>query len=377
MTTPTDRPARNLRSLNLSHTERAIFVAIRNQAGLSRIEIARTLGLSKGAVSKALAKLGGAGLVHEERETPSHGRSGQPAIRIGLKPDGVRFVGLNLSTRGAYAAVSNLSLDPVWTSPHEPLAESAEAIVAQSLALIETAQRHAGPASDIGMFVPAIFSTSEDILEVTPRQAMVPYEQVRLALRLRYPKSEVVASSRADVMQSALLPSLFGQVLFYLACADGVGGQIFDRTRIVRGGFNQAGNIGGMVPETGPRPSVTDLAQTLGCTPAELDLERLESLFSDRNPVLLDWIDSRAAVVSRPLSAVVQLINPQKIILGGNLPHTILAALRDKIDLDHYDVPGRMPLSKPEILISEVIGEARRAVAASTLPLASFLRYLA
>ncbi|WP_137150945.1 ROK family transcriptional regulator [Devosia sp. FKR38] len=377
MVTPLDRSIGNLRSLNLSEMERAIFVAIRNRAGLSRIEIARSLGLSKGAVSKALAKLGDAGLVHEARETPANGRSGQPAIRIGLQADSVRFVGLNLSTRGAYAAVSNLSLDAVWTSPHEPLAESGEAIVVQSLALVEAAQRHAGPASDIGMFVPAIFSASEDILEVTPRQAMVPYEQVRLALRARFPDSEVVASSRADVMQSALLPSLFGQVLFHLACADGVGGQIFDRSRIVRGGFNQAGNIGGMVPEPGPRPSVTDLAITLGCSPAELDLQRLESLFADRNPVLLDWIDSRAEVVSWPLSAVVQLVNPQKIILGGNLPQSILGALRDKIDLDKYDVPGRMPLTKPDMLISDVIGEARRAVAASTLPLASFLRYLA
>lgn len=377
MKTSSDRSVCNLRELNLSETERAIFVAIRNRAGLSRIEIARTLGLSKGAVSKALAKLGEAGLVHEERETPANGRSGQPAIRIGLQTDSVRFVGLNLSTRGAYAAVSNLSLDAVWTSPHEPLAESAEAIVVQALALVETAQRHAGPASDIGMFVPAIFSASEDILEVTPRQAMVPYEQVRLALRARFPDSEIVASSRADLMQSALLPSLFGQVLFHLACADGVGGQIFDRSRIVRGGFNQAGNIGGMVPEPGPRPSVTDLANTLGCAPAELDLARLESLFADRDAVLFDWIDSRAEVISWPLSAVVQLVNPQKIILGGNLPKSILGALCDKIDLDKYDVPGRMPLNKPDVLISDVIGEARRAVAASTLPLASFLRYLA
>ncbi|MDP2779072.1 hypothetical protein [Devosia sp.] len=169
----------------------------------------------------------------------------------------------------------------------------------------------------------------------------------------------------------------YGQVLFHLACTDGVGGQIFDRSRIVRGGFNQAGNIGGMVPEPGPRPSVTDLAHTLGCAPAELDLARLESLFADRDAILLDWIVSRAEVISWPLSAVVQLINPQKIILGGNLPKSILGALCDKIDLDKYDVPGRMPLNKPDVLISDVIGEARRAVAASTLPLASFLRYLA
>ena len=47
----------SLLSLDLSATDREIFMAIRNQSGLSRVEISKVLSLSKGAVSKALARL--------------------------------------------------------------------------------------------------------------------------------------------------------------------------------------------------------------------------------------------------------------------------------------------------------------------------------
>jgi len=69
------------------------------------------------------------------------------------------------------------------------------------------------------------------------------------------------------------------------------------------------------------------------------------------------------------LSAVVQSINPQKIVLGGNLPASVLEALKNC-------VPGRMRLSKPDIVISNIIGESERAIAAASLPLAKYVAYL-
>ncbi|MGV2101233.1 ROK family transcriptional regulator [Rhizobium sp. 21-4511-3d] len=365
----------SLLSLDLSATDREIFMAIRNQSGLSRVEISKVLSLSKGAVSKALAKLQEAGLVDEEREKPGPRHSGQPMIRIRMRPDAMRFIGLNLSTRGAYVAVSNLASEAVWNSPCYPLEQSRDGIVAQAVELIREAKRNAG-GTDIGMFVPAIFSASEDILEVTPKQASIPYHEIRQELVAQFPQSSVVVSSRADIMQSALRPEMFGKVLFLVSFSDGVGGHIFDRNRVIRGGYNQAGNIGGMVPETGPRPSVTDLADMLGCDPLELDHGRLEELFDAGHKPLMDWIESRGATLSEPLSAVVQLLNPQTIVLGGNFPNPVLSALRQHIDLSVYDVPTRMPLSKPDIVISDVLGEASRATASAILPLAKYLSYL-
>jgi predicted NBD/HSP70 family sugar kinase len=365
----------SLRDLGLSGTEREIFLAIRNQSGISRVEISRLLSLSKGAVSKGLAKLSEAGIVDEERELPAPRHSGQPAIRIKLRKDAVRMVGLNLSTRGAYAAVSNLGSDKVWKSPFHPLEKSTSSIVSQAINLVKSAQAAAG-GIDIGVFVPAIFSASDEILEVTPKQSSVPFEEVKQGLIKQFPDSMVVASSRADIMYSALQPDLAGNVLFLIGFADGVAGHIFDRDRIVRGGYNQAGNIGGLIPETGPRPSITDLAKTLNINPLTLATADIEALFLQKNRALMDWIEDRGRGLSKPLSAVVQLINPQKIVLGGNLPASVLEALKNLVDLDEYDVPGRMRLSKPDIVISNIIGESERAIAAASLPLAKYVGYL-
>jgi len=62
----------------------------------------------------------------------------------------------------------------------------------------------------------------------------------------------------------------------------------FDRDRILRGGYNQAGHIGGLIPETGPRPSLTDLARTLNVDPLTLSTADVEALFVENNRALMD-----------------------------------------------------------------------------------------
>ena len=51
------------------------------------------------------------------------------------------------------------------------------------------------------------------------------------------------------------------------------------------------------------------------------------------------------------------------------MPASVLEALKNC-------VPGRMRLSKPDIVISNIIGESERAIAAASLPLAKYVAYL-
>ncbi len=48
---------------------------------------------------------------------------------------------------------------------------------------------------------------------------------------------------------------------------------------------------------------------------------------------LLRWIDERANGLSYALSADVQLINPDRLILGGDLPSSALHQFKERIDL--------------------------------------------
>jgi predicted NBD/HSP70 family sugar kinase len=363
----------SLNALPLGPTDRQIFMEIRNVSGTTRVDIARRLGLSKATLSRSLSKLAAIGLVEEQREKPISGQVGQPTIRITLRLDRVRTIGLNMSTQGCVAAVSDLSGSRIWHSDLATLAANDHAISQQALSLVAQAMVAAacGPC-DIGMFVPALFTPDGKIYEVTPNQSVIPFARIIAALRREWPQSTIVPSGRADLLHHALEPAHFGQVLFHLSFADGIGGQIFDRDRPFRGGFNMSGNIGGMVPDTGPRPSVTDLTRTLGLGPRLLSPDQIAAIHAAGDPALRQWITDRAALLGPAVSAVVQLINPEKLILGGNLPQIVLADLARQMDLSVYDVAGRKPLRKPDISISNIIGEVARSYASASLPLARF-----
>lgn len=74
-----------------------------------------------------------------------------------------------------------------------------------------------------------------------------------------------------------------------------------------------AGNIGALFPETGPRSSLPDLAK---------------------------YLDQRRHALSYALNADVQLINPDRLILGGDLPSSALHQFKERIDLTPRAAPA-------------------------------------
>ncbi|MBX5010579.1 hypothetical protein [Rhizobium lentis] len=101
------------------------------------------------------------------------------------------------------------------------------------------------------------------------------------------------------------------------------GGGLVTKDAVFRGAFNQASNIGALIPETGPRPSLSDLARHLGCRLDELSEDFLSALFQGGDARLIDWIDDRGERLSKPLATVVQLFNPDAIVVGGFFPRAI------------------------------------------------------
>lgn len=348
-------------------------MCLRNRPGTTRIAMARDLGLSKPTVTRTITKLTSAGLVTESRTKPEAGQLGQPEIAIELNADAFRFLGLSISDYGVNAAVTALDGRVIWRSDTAPLATGEDRIISQSIALAASAMQAVGiKCCDIGVFVPALFSGRDDIYEITPTHQGIPYSRIITELRRIYDQANVVASSRGGLLHHAIQPQHAGHVLFYLSLAEGVGGQVFDRDRPFVGGYNMAGNIGALIPETGPRPSLPDLAAFLEQPRRELTLHRIDTLFQADDMRLHHWIEERAKGLNWALSAVVQLINPDRLIFGGDLPDSVLNAFKDRLDLARYDTPGRLPLRKPDVIVSDLLGEGHRSVGAAAAPIADF-----
>ncbi len=329
-------------------------------------------------LTKAVGRFADLGLVSEQRDATPAGGRGQPALRLRVNDAAIVGIGINLSTRGLYLAAVDLNCAVLETVSRPPLASLDPSLV---VPLVEDEVRRllaresvAGvQCAGFAIAVRALIDRDERIEEITPSQRAVPYDALREALRHQF-GLPVYFENFPQAFFEASQPDNRHNTIFHLILGYGIGGALAEGTRVYRGGFNQAANVGALMPETRPRPSLTDLADHLGIPVSELGNRRLEDMLAAADPRLEDWFESRVPAMAMPLSAVVQLFNPEAIVLGGEFPRPFYERMIPGIDLTIFDLEGRMPLRKPEIRVSLATGEAGRARSAASVPIARLLQ---
>ena len=358
----------------LTPTEKAILNHVWRHPECSRAEVSQQMGLSKAMLTKAVGRFIDERLVAEDREDRLPSGRGQPAIRLRLVPKARLGVGVSLSTRGLGLAVSDLACQIVATASHPPLdthepEQTAGRVVDEIRRLLAAPAVPDAPLAGVGISLPGLVSSDDEIQEISPSQRSIPFEAVKTAICTAFGKP-VYFENQALAYHDAIQPTNQYNVLLYVTLDHGVGGGLIDHGRIFRGGFNQAVNIGGLLPEPQPRPSVIDLARALGEPEPDVTEARLEQMMAAGDTRLLTWINQRAPLLSMPLSIAVQLFNPDVIVLGGLFPKSVYAAMIDRIDLSLCDVPGRLPLTKPELRVATLTGGHAPASAAAAVPIA-------
>lgn len=361
--------------VSLTEIEYRVLRHIRVNPGRSRTEIAADLGLSKSMLTKAVAKFDAARLVVEEHTTLQDGGRGKPPIRLSLRHDACHSVGVYVD-RQVFTAVRTDLGGTVLRTVRRPLAALRDDDLV-ALILADLQDLVAGspvPVLGVGHAVPAMVDDRGTLFEVTPTQASLPLAAIARAVRSRlalpvYWENDAfcVAAYEANG------PHAERHCVFYLSLGFGVGGGMAVDGTVFRGAYNQAANIGALIPETGPRPSLPDLARHLGRPMADLSDEVLTGLMRAADPGLLAWIDDRGRRLSWPLAAAVQFLNPDAMVVGGFFPAEVLAALCARIDLGVHDIPARRPLTKPALSVASLRGPAGIAEAAALMPIAARL----
>ncbi len=335
------------------------------------------MGLSRAMLTKAVSRFVDEGLVAEDREDRLPSGRGQPAIRLRLRPKARLGIGINLWSQGLNLAISNLAYQIVATDSHAPPDrrcpnDAGAYVVDKTRQLLACHGASLGPIAGIALTLPGLMKSSHEIQEITPSQRHVPYEAVRAALAETF-GTPVYFENQGPAYYESIQPTNDAGVLLYVSLDYGVGGGLVDHHRIFRGGFNQAVNIGALIPETGPRPNVTDFARTLGRR--EISEAELQEMVATDDARLREWIDVRAPLLSHPLSTAVQLLNPEVIVLGGQFPRQVYQAIIEKIDLSLCDVPGRVPLTKPQMRVASLTGGHAMASAVAAIPIARAFGY--
>ncbi|WP_312361813.1 MULTISPECIES: ROK family transcriptional regulator [Rhizobium/Agrobacterium group] len=358
--------------LGLTDVEYQVLRYIRLNPGRSRTEIAASLNLSKSMLTKAVSKFAEIELVIEQQVTLEHGERGKPPVLLCLRNDRFHSIGVYVNRQICAVVRADLSGNVLYKFQKTLTSELA---IEDIIRDVENAARSSDvPLIGIGYAVPAIIADDGRLFEVTPTQATLPLSEIVSAIRSRF-KLPVFWENDAFCSATYEANGAFAdrRCVFYTALGFGVGGGVTFNGSVFRGAYNQAANIGGLIPETGPRPSLTDLAKYLDCELEDLSQERLSELFDAKDTELSAWIKDRGTRMSEPLSASVQFFNPDAILIGGFFPRAILEAICTNIRLDVYDVAGRRPLTRPTVEVSRTLGPQGTAEAASFLPTAALI----
>ncbi|SHN08865.1 Sugar kinase of the NBD/HSP70 family, may contain an N-terminal HTH domain [Roseibium suaedae] len=356
----------------LTEVEHQVLRYIRQNPGKSRTQLASDLNLSKAMLTKAVANFDKAGLIQEERSQQENGERGKPPVFLSVRSSAFHSIGIYAHRHLCAVVRTDLSGKVHYSSLREMPQEGAvETIIFEVARAMENSP---SPIIGIGHAVPAIVGEGGELFEVTPTQVGLPLVDIAKGLRSRF-KLPVYWENDAFCSAAYMANGAYAakRCVFYTTFGFGVGGGAVVKGEVFRGAFNQAANIGALIPETGPRPSLTDLARHLGCELETLSLEHLSALYAERDGKLLDWIADRGPRLSEPFSAAIQFFNPDAIVVGGFLPREILSALCAEVTLTGYDISGRRPLTKPVLEVAGLVGPLATAEAASFLPVAQNL----
>lgn len=382
-----------------------VLEALYRHPGSSRAELTRWTGLSRATVSTLVEELLGARLVEElEDATPGEEHSGvpgatrstgRPPVLLSLVSGAAFAVGLDFGHQHIRVAVCDLSGEPVvddWSPAEVDHAPIESLDLAREL--VRSALDRAGVAGDrllgVGMGLAAPINKSTGELEA---DGILPgWHGIRPAAEMQE-RLGLPVELENDANVGAIGEKAFGagrgvDDLIYVRLSAGIGAGLIFGGRPYQGVGGVAGEVGhvlldpnGPICRCGNRGCLESIA-----SPVEVAslLERsLGEPVSVKRLLELVWSGHRGArravadageAVGRALSMLVNVLNPQLVIVGGDLAQAgpvLLDPIRAAIDR-HSVAPAASAVG----VVAGTLGERAEVLGAAALILAQSPRAL-
>ncbi len=339
---PATRPSpggslEDLREQNLAR----VVAALRVGGRASRTDIARMTGISRTTASSVVTELRRAGLVREgSASTAPTRQGGRPPVLVELDPLAGLAVGIDFDHDRVHVAVSDLA--------HAILAErvvdldvdgDGRRALDVASELVRDAVAQTGVRTErvigVGMSIPAPVEHATGVVletEILPGWASLN-PSAEMAERLSLP-----VQSDNDANLGALGEATWGagkglRDFLFLQLRSGIGAGLLLRGQVYRGTAGLAGELGHVtVDEGGPLCSCGNRGclQQVASEPAILDALRgagrpqrsvaeVVEAAQAGDRVCLRVLDDAGRHVGRALAMACNLLNPQRVIVGGDL----------------------------------------------------------
>lgn len=335
-----------------SHNRQMVLGRIRQAGEIGRAEIARGSGLSTQAVSNIISDLQADGFILE------HGRKattrGKPPIQYGLNPCGGYAVGIEIRPDAIFAAVINLSGEPVVslrrTLHTQDLKSVTESVVEAKTSVIQQAGITDTKILGAGIVMPGPFGRTG--LSGTESEFSIFHDVSPKAWFSKALGFPVVVENDANA--AAVAERVAGSAgdldtFAFLYFGNGLGLGLVHSGRLITGALGNAGEIGHIpvvskgrtVPlETAiSRLSVQKYLSRQGINVKNSD--DLGEIFAAKNPMLMQWLDDASEPLSNAITVIENMFDPEAVILGGAMPDAIFDHLIDSVTLAQRSVSNR------------------------------------
>ncbi len=341
-----------IRQLNVAR----VFHALRLHPGASQRELAHITTMDRATVSAVVAQLEGDGLV-ERRPRREARRVGRPEVALHVAEDAGVLVGARLepssirliatSLVGAQRATLQLASS---TNPKQAAARLVKGVSR----MLEHAGIDERLVRGIGVGIPALMHL-DGTLRFAPNFG---WREVAIKGLLEERFAAPVQVDN-DTNAAALAEKLFGSCqdvsdFVFVAGHSGVGGALYLGGRLYRGPHGFAGEIGHIKVAPGGRPCGCGgrgcleaylsepnlLAQAADEGVRATDLEGLGARVAEGDEAAAAVLARAGAYLGDVLADIVNLLNPERIVLGGNLAAVagpLLAAARERLERNALD----------------------------------------
>ena len=323
-----------------------LFHALREHPGSSQTDLQRLTGLDRGTVSLVVGQLLEEGLLTRGEPT-SPGRVGRPETALNIALSAGILVGVRLEPCRVRIISCSLGGEPLAR-----LELSGGSGIAPSIALfrdgLEQILRSSGAeciVRAIGVGLPGLMDRDGNLVLAPnldwPRVPIQPLLQEGLAAPV-YVDNDANAAAMAEHLFGACRRS---RHFVYLSCHSGLGAGLFLDGRLYRGGHGFSGELGHLCAVPGGRAcgcgrrgcletyvSEGGLLRTLAERGRRVgDLAEAAEAARQGDRTVLEALDEAGRYLGLALAGVVQLLDPEMVVLGGTLA-TVFEFLRTALE---------------------------------------------
>ncbi|NLS04053.1 ROK family protein [Rhizobium sp. P32RR-XVIII] len=358
-----------------AHNLRAVFEVIRVHGPMTIAEIAPYTGLTVQTISNLTGELDADGFIRSPGRIKS--RRGQPPKQFTVNESALCSIGVHLE-RGYYSALltdlSGRTLRREASQLHEATPEAALLEIAATVRKLQT--EAGSPVAGVGLALPGPLSLVEGRVRSVPNYP--GWDDVPVSDILRghtglpvFIENDATAAAIGELRHGGARGC---QDFFYIYFGTNLGGGIISNGAAMRGATANAGEFGRLLvgnmggPEVNHIVSFAALRRAFpGITKDEVAL-RLNAEDAD----LITWLENACDALLAPIHAVENLLDPERIVLGGEFPDSVFSWLATRLAEKISNARPAGALPPPAIDASFSDGKAA-ALGAAALPVLAAL----